>query len=135
MAFAAEAGAVPPVAWALLLINVFYSVIYDTFYAMVDRDDDLAIGVRSTAILFGRHDLLIIGVLQLVMVLLCLALGWQQGWHWPWFVAVAAVATLFARQLWMVRGRERDACFRAFLNNNWVGFVLFLGIVGETLTP
>lgn len=135
MAFAAEAGTVPPVAWALLGINVFYAVIYDTFYAMVDRDDDLAIGVRSTAILFGRHDLRIISVLQTAMVLLCLALGWQQAWHWPWFAAVTAVAGLFAGQLWMARSRDRDACFRAFLANNWVGFALFLGIVGETMLP
>lgn len=133
MAFAAETGTVPPVAWALLVINILYAVIYDTFYAMVDREDDVAIGVRSTAILFGRFDLAIIGALQLLMIGLCLALGWQQSWHWPWFVAVAAVACLFAHQQWLARGRERQACFRAFLNNNWVGFALFLGILGQTL--
>lgn len=133
MAFAAEAGAVPSLAWALVLINIFYSVIYDTFYAMVDRDDDLAIGVKSTAILFGRHDLWVIGALQAVMVGLCLGLGAWQGWHWPWFAAVTGVTTLFGWQLWITRSRSRQACFRAFLNNNWVGFLLFLGIVGETL--
>ncbi len=132
MAFAAESGTVPGLAWALLLINVFYAVIYDTFYAMVDRDDDLRIGVKSTAILFGRHDLQVIGALQLVMIALCVALGVVQGWHWPWFLSVAAAAVLFARQLWTTRRRDRQACFRAFLNNNWVGFVLFLGIVAET---
>ncbi len=135
MAFAAEAGAVPPLAWSLLLINVLYAVIYDTFYAMVDRDDDLAIGVRSTAILFGRHDLRVIGTLQGLMVLGCVALGGGQGWGWPWYAAVAVVALLFARQLWTARHRERQACFRAFLNNNWVGFALFLGIAGETMLP
>ena len=133
MAFAAERGVVPPVAWALLVINVFYAVIYDTFYAMVDREDDLSIGVRSTAILFGRRDLWIIGLLQATMVGLCLLLGWHQGWHWPWYLAVAVVAGLFVHQLAISRTRERDACFRAFLNNNWVGMALFLGIVGETL--
>lgn len=133
MAFAAETGAVPPVAWALLAINVLYAVIYDTFYAMVDREDDRLIGVRSTALLFGRRDLRIIGLLQVVMILLCLALGWQQDWHWPWYAAVALVAALFAHQLVSTRTRERDACFRAFLNNNWVGMALFAGIVGETL--
>jgi len=133
MAFAAEAGAVPALAWALLGINVLYSVIYDTFYAMVDREDDLKIGVRSTAILFGRYDLVVIGLLQLLMVLACLALGLAMDWHWPWYAAVAAVAGLFLRQLLVTRSRGRDACFRAFLNNNWVGFALFLGVVGETL--
>ncbi len=133
MAFAAERGEVLPVAWALLVINVFYAVIYDTFYAMVDREDDLTIGVRSTAILFGRRDLWIIGLLQATMIGLCLLLGWHQGWHWPWYLAVAVVGGLFVHQLAITRTRERDACFRAFLNNNWVGMALFLGIVGETL--
>ncbi len=135
MAFAAEAGAVPGLAWSLLMINVLYAVIYDTFSAMVDRDDDLAIGVRSTAILFGRHDLRVIGTLQGLMVLGCVTLGRGQGWGWPWYAAVAVVALLFANQLWMARHRERQACFRAFLNNNWVGFALFLGIAGETMLP
>ena len=135
MAFAAESGTVPVLAWALLSINVLYAVIYDTFYAMVDREDDLAIGVRSTAILFGRHDLRVIGALQVLMVLACAWLGRGQGWGWPWFAAVAVTAVLFMRQLWLTRQRDRQACFRAFLNNNWAGFALFLGIVGETLLP
>ncbi len=135
MAFAAEAGAVPALAWALVAINVAYAVIYDTFYAMVDREDDRSIGVRSTALLFGRHDLRIIALLQAAMVAGCAALGAWQGWGAPWILAVTAVALLFARQLWRTRQRDRDACFRAFLNNNWVGFALFLGIVGETLRP
>lgn len=133
MAFAAQTGAVPSLAWALLFINMLYSVIYDTFYAMVDRNDDLEIGVRSTAILFGRWDLLMIGLLQLVMVIACVMLGLGMGWTWPWFMAVAVVAGLFARQLVTTRSRNREACFRAFINNNWVGCALFLGIVGHTL--
>ncbi len=135
MAFAAETGAVPALAWALLFINILYAVIYDTFYAMVDREDDLAIGVRSSAILFGRRDLLLIGVLQVLMVISCLVLGLGLGWSWPWFMAVAVVAALFARQLITTRSRDRQACFRAFLNNNWVGLALFLGIVGNTWLP
>jgi 4-hydroxybenzoate polyprenyltransferase len=135
MAFAAERGEVLPVAWALLVINVFYAVIYDTFYAMVDREDDLTIGVRSTAILFGDRDLWVIALLQITMIGLCLLLGWHQDWHWPWYLAVAVAGILFAHQLKIARTRERDACFRAFLNNNWVGMALFLGIVGETLLP
>jgi len=135
MAFAAETGAVPALAWALLFINVLYAVIYDTFYAMVDREDDLAIGVRSSAILFGQKDLLVIGVLQFLMVMSCLILGLGLGWSWPWYLAVAVAAVLFARQLFTSRKRDRDACFRAFLNNNWVGFALFIGIVGNTWLP
>ena len=135
MAFAAETGAVPQLAWALLVINVLYAVIYDTFYAMVDREDDLAIGVRSTAILFGRRDLWIIALLQVTMIALCLLLGWHQGWHWPWYLAVMVVFALFMHQLKITRTRERAACFRAFLNNNWVGLALFVGIVVETLLP
>jgi len=131
MAFAAETGAVPAVAWWLFAVNVVWSVIYDTLYAMVDRDDDLKIGVRSTAILFGRFDVAVVGVLCGVMVALLLRMGLLIDAAWPWYAAVAGAAALFARQLWQVRHRDRDACFRAFLNNNVVGFVLFAGIVAE----
>lgn len=131
MAFSAETGAVPWPAWWLLGINVIWSVIYDTLYAMVDRDDDIAVGIKSTAILFGRLDLAIVGALMVVMCIALCILGWRLGLAWPWFVAVAAAAGLFARQLWISRDRSRDGCFRAFLNNNWVGFVLFIGLAGH----
>jgi len=129
MAFAAETGAVPLLAWFLLAVNTVWSVIYDTLYAMVDRDDDLAVGIRSTAILFGRFDVLIVAVFMVVMIAMLAALGWQYQLAWGWFVSVGVAAVLFARQVIRVRGRDRDACFRAFLNNNWVGCVLFLGLV------
>ena len=129
MAFAAETGAVPLLAWFLLAVNTVWSVIYDTLYAMVDRDDDLAVGIRSTAILFGRFDVLIVAVFMVVMIAMLAALGLQYQLAWGWFVSVGVAAALFARQVIRVRGRDRDACFRAFLNNNWVGCVLFLGLV------
>jgi 4-hydroxybenzoate polyprenyltransferase len=133
MAFAAETGAVPPVAWWLLLINTLWAVIYDTLYAMVDREDDLAIGVKSTAILFGRHDLWILRVLQVLMIAGLVALGLAQEFGYPWFLGVAVAAGLFAWQQQLVRHRERDACFRAFLNNNWVGFAIFAGLAIQFL--
>jgi 4-hydroxybenzoate polyprenyltransferase len=129
MAFAAENEAVPLLAWWLLAVNTVWSVIYDTLYAMVDRDDDLAVGIKSTAILFGRFDILITGILMLLMVVMLAAMGFRLGLNWPWFIALLIAAVLFGRQLVTIRDRDRDACFRAFLNNNWVGITIFLGLV------
>jgi 4-hydroxybenzoate polyprenyltransferase len=131
MAFAAETGAVPPLAWWLLAVNAVWAVIYDTLYAMVDREDDLAVGIKSTAILFGRFDLVIVAVLMLLMVLMLAWLGFQRGISWPWYAGVAVAAVLFGRQLVSVRHRDREACFRAFLNNSWVGFAIFLGLAAH----
>jgi 4-hydroxybenzoate polyprenyltransferase len=131
MAFAAENSSVPLVAWWLLAINTVWSVIYDTLYAMVDRDDDLAVGIKSTSILFGRFDILITGLLMLVMVLMLVITGVILELTWPWLVASFVSFVLFARQLFSIRDRDRDACFKAFLNNNWVGFVLFIGMLGH----
>jgi len=129
MAFAAETGQVSQAAWLILLINVIWSVIYDTLYAMVDRDDDISIGLKSTAILFGRFDLVILRVLKIVMIALLILLGMQLQLGWPWFTGVAVAAGLFARQQYGVRTRARDACFEAFLNNNWVGVAVFAGLL------
>lgn len=131
MAFSAETGSVPSLAWWLLVINTLWSVIYDTLYAMVDRDDDLLAGVKSTAILFGRYDLTIIGVLMLLMWAMLLFVGVQFGLSWPWFLGVILTGGLFIRQLIQVRDRDKQACFSAFLNNSWVGFVIFLGLIGH----
>ncbi len=131
MAFSAQLGQVPWPAWWLLGINIFWSVIYDTLYAMVDRDDDLLIGVRSTAIFFGRHDLTIIACLMIVMVALLVLLGVRLAFSWPFYLGVSAAAALFAYQLWLSRDRTREGCFKAFLNNNQVGLVLFLGLAGH----
>jgi len=131
MAFSAETGHVATVAWLILLINVIWSVIYDTLYAMVDRDDDIAIGLKSTAILFAGYDLLIIRLLKLIMLALLLWLGLIMSLGWPWFVGVALAAALFVVQQIWVKDRGRDACFKAFLNNNWVGLILFAGLLAS----
>jgi len=133
MAFAAEIMEVPWTAWWLLGINTLWSVVYDTLYAMVDREDDRAVGVKSSAILFGRFDILIIGSLMALMIILLGCLGLYLGLSWPWYLAVFIALVLFARQLFKVRKRDRDACFKAFLNNNWVGLVIGLGILGHYL--
>jgi 4-hydroxybenzoate polyprenyltransferase len=133
MAFAAETLQVPWVAWWLLAINILWSVIYDTLYAMVDRDDDKQVGVKSSAILFGQFDILIIGILMGLMIILLGGLGVFLGLSWPWYLAVFTATALFAQQLFSCRGRDRDACFRAFLNNNWVGLVIVFGLLGNFL--
>jgi len=129
MAFAAQLERVPKVGWLLLLANVLWATAYDTMYAMVDRDDDRQIGVRSTAILFGDSDRHIIAVLQ-AMTLLALGLVGRNlrmgNWYWA---GLAAGAAFFAYQLWLIRGRDRDACFRAFLNNHYFGMAVFAGIL------
>ncbi len=133
MAFAAETSTVPAVAWALLAINTVWSVIYDTLYAMVDRDDDLEIGIKSTAILFAEHDLAALRALMIIMLLALIALGINQGFTWPWFAAVLVCGLQFARQQVWIKGRDRDACFRAFKDHNRVGLILFLGLCAHYL--
>jgi 4-hydroxybenzoate polyprenyltransferase len=136
MAFAAQLDAaqleqVPRVAWLLLLANVLWVTVYDTIYAMVDRDDDMKIGVRSTAILFGDSDRHIIAALQ-IMTLLSLYLVGRIIHMGYWYDAgLGAGAVFFAYQLWLIRGRDRDACFRAFLNNHYVGMSVFIGMALE----
>ena len=134
MAFAALTESLPPVAWLLLIVNVLWATVYDTQYAMVDRDDDLKIGVKSTAILFGDMDRVIIGLLQATVVVGLLLVGARAELGAWYHAGVAAGAALFAYQAWLVRGRERDACFRAFLNNNWFGFVVFVGLAADYLS-
>jgi len=129
MAFAAETGQVAAAAWLILLINVIWSVIYDTLYAMVDREDDISIGLKSTAILFGRHDLVILRILKVLMVVLLVLLGVRLQFGWPWFAGVVIAAGLFVWQQFIIVNRDRDACFKAFLNNNWVGAVIWIGLL------
>lgn len=128
MAYAAVSESLPLSCWLLFLANICWTVAYDTLYAMVDRDDDLKIGIKSTAVLFGRHDKLIVGLLQFATLLLMLWVGYlvQLGGAFYWALLLAGA--LFIHQQKQVAGRERDACFRAFLNNNYVGLVLFIGI-------
>lgn len=128
MAFGAVQGHVPLDAWWLFLANVVWSVIYDTQYAMVDRDDDERLGVKSTAILFGNADLAIIMLLQLLMLILLSGLGLSMALGGFYWLGVIGVAATFLYQQWLTRFRDRDACFKAFLNNHWTGVCLFGGI-------
>jgi len=129
MAFAAQLETVPRVAWLFLVANMLWVTAYDTIYAMVDRDDDIAIGVRSTAILFGDSDRHIIAVLQ-IMALFSLYLAGHLIRMSSWYYAGLLAAAMFCvYQLWLIRARGREACFRAFLNNNYVGMSVFIGIL------
>jgi len=129
MAFEAQVEYVPRVAWLLVLANMMWVTVYDTIYAMVDRDDDLKIGVKSTAILFGDSDRHIIAVLQ-CLTLLSLYLAGHILHMTSWYYGgLAAGALFFVYQLWLIRARDRAACFRAFLNNNYFGMSVFIGIL------
>ncbi len=129
MAYAATRGTVPwGEAGLLMAANVCWVIAYDTLYAMADRADDLKIGVKSSAILFGRFDRLIVGLLQLAAVLLLAAVGWRAGCAWPYDVGLLVAAMLCVQQQWRVRAREPAACFAAFLANNRFGAAVFLGV-------
>jgi 4-hydroxybenzoate polyprenyltransferase len=133
MAFAAITGEVPRIAWLLVAAVVLWAAVYDTMYAMVDRKDDLRIGIKSTAILFGDADRVIIGVMQL-MTLFALWLAADEAKLGPWYRAgLAAGAVFFVYQQWLIRNREPDACFRAFNNNHYFGLVVFVGLALDYL--
>lgn len=129
MAFAAETNSVPDIAWLLYTANLLWTVAYDTEYAMVDRDDDLKIGVKSTAILFGEMDRLMIAALQTLALFALWLLGRQLGFGGFWLAGLVLAAGLFAWQHWLMRDRHRDGCFKAFLNNQWVGLTLFTALL------
>lgn len=128
MAFSAVTNSVPPLAWGLFALSVIWSVAYDTMYAMVDRDDDLELGLKSTAILFGRYDVLIVMVCQAVVLLglMAIALSLQLSVYFYIGLAVAAATVLY--QYTLIRDRQRDACFVAFLNNHYTGMAVFAGL-------
>ncbi|WP_024559922.1 4-hydroxybenzoate octaprenyltransferase [Franconibacter pulveris 601] len=128
MAFAAVSETVPLSCWLMFLANICWAVAYDTEYAMVDRDDDVKIGVKSTAILFGQYDKLIIGLLQIAVLALMIAIGWLNGLGGAFYASVVVAGALFVYQQKIIAGRDRDACFKAFLNNNYVGLALFVGL-------
>ncbi|XKE45500.1 4-hydroxybenzoate octaprenyltransferase [Halomonas organivorans] len=128
MAFGAVLGRVPMEAWLLFAANLAWTVAYDTEYAMVDRDDDLRIGIKSTAVLFGRADRLMIGLLQLVTLGLLGWAGQRLGLGGFFWLGLTAMAATFVHQHRLIRGRERERCFRAFLNNHWSGLLVFAGV-------
>jgi 4-hydroxybenzoate polyprenyltransferase len=129
MAFDAQLERVPRVALLLMVANMLWVTVYDTMYAMVDRDDDLRIGVRSTAILFGDSDRHIIAVLQIMTLATLYLVGRMISMGWWYYSGLAAGAAFFIYQLWLIRNRDRDACLRAFLNNNYFGMAVFIGIL------
>ncbi|WP_255367364.1 4-hydroxybenzoate octaprenyltransferase [Dyella sp. OK004] len=129
MAFAAVSNTVPPLGWLLFIANILWSVIYDTQYAMVDRDDDIQAGAKSTAILFGDADLPILGILIGTFLLAMLFVGQRGALGWPYWLSLVGAAGLFGWQLWRIRERNRDACLWAFRNNNWLGMLIWVGIV------
>jgi len=131
MAFMAVQADLPIEMWVLYFANLTWTIAYDTFYAMVDKEDDLKIGVKSTAIAFGKNDLLIIGLLQLTTLWLFVQLHAYLSWHWPMTIAIAASATMFVMQLWDCRNRDKSKCFKAFLDNHYVGLIIFIGLVIE----
>ncbi len=133
MAFMALNLSIPPVAWLLFCSAVVWALIYDTQYAMVDRDDDLKIGIKSSAILFGRHDRLIIGMLQLSMIALLLLTGILVDRGAFYYLGLAVAGGLFVYQQRLIRAREPRACFEAFLNNNLFGMAVFIGLVVDYL--
>ena len=129
MAFAAQMNTIPPVAWVLYLAVTLWALVYDTMYAMVDKDDDLKIGVKSTAILFGNYERHIMAVLQCVILLLLFIVGELQNLGTFYYLSLLIAAGFSVYQQKLIFYREKTACFRAFLNNNWFGLVVFLGLL------
>lgn len=129
MAFAAQTGEIPQLAWIVFGAALIWAVVYDTFYAMVDRDDDRRIGVKSTAILFGDTDLFVVAGLQLVMLTALVFVGLRAELGFWYYLSLVAAAGLMAYHQWLARRRDPEGCFRAFLHNHYIGLVVFIGIV------
>lgn len=128
MAFAAHHGTIPPLAWALLAANIFWAVAYDTEYAMVDRDDDIKIGIRSSALFFGRYDIAAVMACYVVMLGILTWVGMEVRLHWPYYAGLAMAGAIALYHYTLIKERERGACFKAFLHNNWLGAVIFAGL-------
>jgi 4-hydroxybenzoate polyprenyltransferase len=135
MAYAAQTGQVPWIAGILLLANVFWAVAYDTEYAMVDRDDDVNIGIRTSAILFGRYDVAMVMAFHTLFILTLAVAGRAAGLGLYFYAGLLLTAGFAGWQYWMVRDRSREGCFRAFRQNNWVGGVVFAAIVADYSLP
>ena len=129
MAFAAQTGGTPELAWLVFGTALIWAVIYDTFYAMVDREDDKKIGVKSTAVLFGEVDLFVIAGLQLLMLLALVLIGYRAGLGFWYYLSVAVAAGMMAWHQWLARDRQPAGCFAAFLQNHYIGMTVFIGIV------
>ena len=129
MAFAALTGEVPALAWALLAANVFWTIAYDTEYAMVDREDDMRLGLRTSAIVFGRHDVAGVMVCYVLFLATMAAIGAWQRYGPAYYLGLAAAAAIAWYHYRLIRTRTREGCFKAFLHNNWMGAAVFAGIV------
>lgn len=131
MGYAAVLGHIPPEAWWLLLANIFWAVAYDTEYAMVDRDDDVRIGIKTAALTLGRYDVAAVMACYGATLAVFVAIGLHRGLGLVYYVGLAGAAVLMAYHYHLIRGRDRDACFKAFNHNNWVGAAIFAGIAGD----
>lgn len=131
MAFAAQDQALSELTWLIFFINLIWIMVYDTLYAMADRADDIKVGIRSTAILFGDADKLLIGLMQAMVIIGLLILGAELAFSWVYFVSILIVAALFVWQQILIRKRNPQKCLQAFLNNNYVGMIIFIGILIE----
>lgn len=131
MAFAAQLYTVPPLAWVMLAANIFWAIGYDTCYAMVDRDDDLKIGIKTSAITFGRFDVVAVMISYAVTLAILAWVGVQAGRGVYFYAGLAVAAGMMLRHWFWIRGRERMACFRAFMDNNWVGAAIFAGLFAD----
>jgi 4-hydroxybenzoate polyprenyltransferase len=133
MAFAAQLGELPPLAWALVAANFFWVMAYDTEYAMVDRDDDLRIGIRTAAILFGRFDVAAVMLSYALFLAGMAAIGWYLRYGVIYFASIAICVAIAIYHYTLIRTRSREGCFKAFRHNNWIGAVIFAGIVGDAI--
>ena len=128
MAFAATTNSIPKIAWLLLIANILWVVVYDTIYAMIDREDDLKIGIKSTAILFDDADRFIIGLIQSLVLIALIVIGQQASLNTIYYFSLIIGGCLFLYQLYLIRNRDPKKCMQAFLNNNWFGLVVFIGL-------
>jgi len=130
MAFAAQLGELPLTAWLLLAANIFWAIAYDTEYAMVDRADDVKIGIKTSAITFGRYDVAAVMLCYVATLAILVYAGEYERLGWPYYLGLAVAAGIVGYHYTLIRDRSREGCFKAFLHNNWVGAAIFAGIVG-----
>ncbi|MDO8291357.1 MAG: 4-hydroxybenzoate octaprenyltransferase [Gallionella sp.] len=133
MAFAAQLGGVPPVAWLLLIANVFWAIAYDTEYAMVDRDEDIHLGIHSSALFFGKYDVAAVMACYGVALMLLAVVGQMEGLGWIYYAGLLVAASIALYHYTLIKHRNREACFAAFLHNNWFGAAVFAGIAFDFL--
>ena len=133
MAFAATLGSVPPVAWLLLVANMFWAIAYDTEYAMVDRDDDMHLGIHSSALWFGKYDVAAVMSCYAITLILLVVVGQMAGLGWLYYLGLLIAGGIALYHYNLIKQRQREACFKAFLHNNWFGAAVFLGIVADYL--